>query len=126
MKRPLGFACLALYLCVAMPAWAAEDRLIVLWSCEMKEGATVEKVRELGNRLMAYAKKAEPDYRGYAMTTIMGDRTRLLLVDSYPNVSGWEKIREAFQKPEGLAIDAEYPELMTCTDTSMHNLIEYE
>ena len=98
MKRTLASVCLALGLTSAGFVWAAEDRVVVVWSCELKDGATIEQVRELGRRLMAYVRKYDPDYRGYAMSTIFGDRTRIQLVDSYAGVDAWEMTRKEFQK----------------------------
>jgi len=111
---------LALALCLA-PFLAFADsgdvRTVEMWQCELKDGKKMEEVQANNEKWLAMTRKVtgSDEIRSYAMTTVVGDQSNFVFVDTYPDLATWSAAKSAEKSAEGDAISAAFEELMDCS-----------
>jgi len=110
---------LAVLLCFT-PFLALADsgdiRVVEMWQCELKEGKEMGDVKANNTKWLAMSKKAggSDAINSYSMSAVVGDLTKFMFIDSYPDMATWAKVKSAEDTPEGEAIEATFNELMEC------------
>ena len=105
---------------------SAEDRISQVWTCTLTDGHTADELEAVHAKWVVWA-NAQPGgegIRGSVATPAVGlDLTVVLMIDSYPSLAAMTADCEAYYgSDEGLALEAEYAELSTCTSNALWNV----
>ena len=105
---------------------AGDVRIVEMWQCELKEGQKMEDVKANNTKWLAMTRKeaASDDVRSYALSTIVGDQSKFVFVDTFPNLAAWSAAKSA-ESEEGKAIEATFNELMECTKNRLFKGTEH-
>jgi len=105
---------------------AGDVRIVEMWQCELKEGQKMEDVKANNTKWLAMTRKeaASDDVRSYALSTIVGDQSKFVFVDTFPNLAAWSAAKSA-ESEEGKAIVATFNELMECTKNRLFKSTEH-
>ena len=105
---------------------AGDVRIVEMWQCELKEGQKMEDVKANNTKWLAMTRKeaASDDVRSYALSTIVGDQSKFVFVDTFPNLAAWSAAKSA-ESEEGKAIEASFNELMDCTKNRLFKGTEH-
>ena len=95
--------------------------IVEMWKCELKEGVKAEDVEATNKKWLAMTRKAagSDEVNSYMLTTIVGDQTRFLFADIFPNMATWGAAKDA-ESEESDAIEATFNEMMECTDNRLY------
>jgi len=107
-------------------AASADTRFIEVWNCKMLDGKTVEQVQAANKTWLTFVngKGQDGGVRSYVMTSVVGDSTGFIFVDSYPSMAAWATTRTALKTPEGLAADAAVTSVSQCATNTLHDSTE--
>ena len=105
---------------------AGDVRIVEMWQCELKEGQKMEDVKANNTKWLAMTRKeaASDDVRSYALSTVVGDQSKFVFVDTFPNLAAWSAAKSA-ESEEGKAIEATFNELMDCTKNRLFKSTEH-
>jgi len=105
---------------------AGDVRIVEMWQCELKEGQKMEDVKANNTKWLALTRKeaASDDVRSYALSSIVGDQSNFVFVDTFPNLAAWSAAKSA-KSEEGKAIEATFNELMECTKNRLFESTEH-
>ena len=102
---------------------AADDdtAIVEMWKCELKEGKKMEEVEANNKKWLAMTRKTagSDEVNSYALTTLVGDQTKFLFADVFPDMEAWSAAKSA-ESEEGDAIEAAFNELMECSDNRLY------
>jgi len=106
---------------------AGDERIVEMWQCELKEGKEMEAVQANNTKWLALTRKqaGSDDVRSYALSTIVGDLSKFVFVDTFPNLAAWSAAKSAAESDEGKAIEATFDELMDCTKNRLYKSTEH-
>jgi hypothetical protein len=65
------------------------------------------------------------EVRSYALRTVVGDLTKFVFADTYPNMAAWPAAKSAEESAEGKAIEAAFEDLMECTKNRLYESTEH-
>jgi hypothetical protein len=65
------------------------------------------------------------DVRSYALSTVVGDLTKFVFADTYPNMAAWSAAKSAEESAEGKAIEAAFEALMECEKNRLYESTEH-
>ena len=105
---------------------AGDVRIVEMWQCELKDGQKMEDVKANNTKWLALTRKeaASNDVRSYALNTIVGDQSKFVFVDTFPNLAAWSAAKSA-ESEEGKAIEATFDTLMECTKNRLYESTEH-
>ena len=105
---------------------AGDVRIVEMWQCELKEGQKMEDVKANNTKWLALTRKeaASDDVRSYALSTVVGDQSKFVFVDTFPDLAAWSAAKSA-KSEEGKAIEATFNELMECTKNRLFESTEH-
>jgi hypothetical protein len=105
---------------------AGDVRIVEMWQCELKEGQKMEDVKANNTKWLAMTRKeaASDDVRSYALSTLVGDQSIFVFVDTFPNLAAWSAAKSA-ESEEGKAIEATFNDLMECTKNRLFKGTEH-
>ena len=105
---------------------AGDVRVVEMWQCELKDGQKMEDVKANNTKWLAMTRKeaASDDVRSYALSTIVGDQSKFVFVDTFPNLAAWSAAKSA-ESEEGKAIEAAFDNLMSCTKNRLYESTEH-
>jgi len=106
---------------------AGDVRIVEMWQCELKEGQKMEDVKANNTKWLALTRKeaASDDVRSYALSTVVGDLTKFVFVDTFPDMAAWSAAKSAAESDEGKAIEAAFENLMECTKNRLFESTEH-
>lgn len=121
MKKILWISLLLIIPGIALAAENA-PRYAETWQCELKDGKTMEEVQANNVKWLAHTRKTAgtDSVNSYAFQPIVGDQTKFVFIDSYPDLAAWAAAKSAEQTEEGKAIEAAFGELMECTKNHLY------
>lgn len=110
---------------LAAPLLAAADdhtRIVEFWKCELKDGKEMSDVEANNKKWLAMTRQAagSDQVNSYMMTTVVGDQTKFMFADVYPDMASWGAAKSAEESDQGAAIEATFDELMDCTDNRLY------
>ncbi|MGI9328816.1 MAG: hypothetical protein ACR2PZ_26610 [Pseudomonadales bacterium] len=111
-----------------LPAQAAENRILYIWTCELNEGKTSDDVQKANSVWIKFVNKQVPKggIRSFVVSPIVGDATKFRYLDSYPDLTAWTAMDKAMKSDRGQEIEASLNEAATCSHSSLHNAVETE
>ncbi len=76
---------------LASTALSAEERVVNLVTCELKEGKTTDDLHAANGRWVRYMNDNVPggDIRSFPAMPIVGEFSHFLYIDSFPNLTSW-------------------------------------
>lgn len=100
-----------------------DSAVVEMWKCELKEGKEMKDVEANNKKWLAMTRKTagSEDVNSYMLTTVVGDQTKFLFADAYPDMKAWAAAKSADDTEEGEAIEAAFNDLMDCTDNRLYN-----
>jgi len=115
--------CLSPVFCLAD---SGDTRTIEMWQCELKDGKTMDEVRANNSKWLALTRKqaGSDSVNSFALQSVVGDLTKFLFVDSYPDMATWSAAKSA-KSDEGKAIEAAFNELMECTKNRLYESTQH-
>jgi len=98
------------------------ERTVVMWKCKYAEGKTKEDVQAVNAKWLKIASAAsdEGEVQSYVLTTVVGDTTGFMFVDTFPSASAWVAMRGAMKSEEGKALDKEFEAVCTCSHSALY------
>ncbi|TRX56592.1 hypothetical protein [Thalassomonas sp. M1454] len=101
----------------------ADARIEQVWSCTLKEGKSIEDVKVLNSKWVAYVNKAVKggDIRSYVVTPIVGNLGTFVFVDSFPNMESWAAKKAVMETDEGKKIDESFADVSECQKNSLYS-----
>ena len=117
--RGLILAGIVLGICMAANA---DSRVDEVWQCTLKDGKTIEEAKTTNTAWLKWANAnvAGGDIQSSTVTSIVGDTSRFIYVDSYPSLESWAATKAAFDSPEGRAVEAAINELADCSENRLY------
>jgi len=105
---------------------AGDVRIVEMWQCELKDGQKMEDVKANNTKWLALTRKeaASDDVRSYALSTVVGDQSKFVFIDTFPNLAAWSAAKSA-ESEEGKAIEAAFENLMECTKNRLYEGTEH-
>jgi hypothetical protein len=105
----------------------AEDRVVELWTCTLKDGKTLEDAKQVNAKWLKFQNDTNPGagIRSWGLTSIVGQLGGLTYLDSFPSLDAWAKSRAASTTPAGVAVDAEFDAVVTCSETRLFQATEH-
>jgi hypothetical protein len=112
-------------ICLAANAGTRVDEV---WRCTLNEGKTLEDVHAANGAWVKFvnAKVEGGDIHSYVATSIVGDSTQFLYVDSFPNMKAWIATKAEIETEQGQAIEAALNEIASCSSNSLYSSTETE
>lgn len=106
-------------------AAAAEDRVVLIWDCDLNEGKTMDDVKAANDRWVAYVnKEAGGDIRSFVASPVVGETSGFRYLDSFPSLEAWSAQSDAMQADAGQAIEAALNEAAACERSTLYNAEE--
>jgi len=107
-------------------AASADTRFIEVWNCKLRDGKTIEQAQAANKTWLTFVngKGEAGGVQSYVMTSVVGDSTSFIFVDSYPSMAAWATTRAALKTPEGLAADAVVIGVSQCASNTLHESTE--
>lgn len=104
----------------------AEDRVVVIWNCELNDGMTQDDVQKVNGRWVKFVNEnvAGGDIRSFALTPIIGDTTKFQYIDSFPNLEAWTGMQTAMDSDAGRSLVEAFDALQKCSNNTLHNAVE--
>ena len=101
-----------LFLSVAVHA----EPISIVWYCQLKDGSTKEDAMEINARWLKWARATggSDEITSSYVSTVIGDLSGFMWVDSYPDIATWGKVADADSE-----FDAEFNEVSTCSGNRM-------
>jgi hypothetical protein len=109
----------ALTFCVAA---SAETRIVEVWSCTLRDGKTIEQVKQANAKWLEFVNGQVKGggVESYTMSAIVGSLDHFTFADSYPDMAAWSASKAAFKTPAGQAVDAGVSSLAECNSNSLY------
>ena len=100
----------------------ANSRVDEVWQCTLKDGKTIEEVKAANSAWVKWANAnvAGGDIQSSTVTTIVGDTSSFIFVDSYPSLESWAATKAAFDSPEGEAVEDAINETADCNQNRLY------
>ena len=107
-------------------AASADTRIIEVWNCKTLDGKTIEQVQAANKTWLTFVngKGQAGGVRSYVMTSVVGDSTGFIFVDSYPSMAAWTTTKAALKTPEGVVVEASITGVSLCTTNTLHESTE--
>ena len=94
-----------------------------VWQCELKEGKEMKDVMANNKRWLAHTRKmaGTDEINSWSLQTAVGDLTKFVFIDGYPDMKAWAAAKSAEESEEGKAIEETFNLLMDCTKNRLYN-----
>ena len=120
MKKLLPGAFVALVtLCLSSVATA--DSVAEVWTCEVKEGKTIEDVQATNSKWLKWI-NAHVEGGGITSsigTAVVGNNDIFIFVDTYPNLATWAAAKDVLDSDEGGEIDELFEDVSECSENRL-------
>ena len=82
----------------------------------------MKDVEANNSKWLALARKTtgSDEINSYMLSTVVGDQTRFVFADIYPDMATWGSQKSADDTEEGKAIEATFNELIDCSDNRLY------
>ncbi len=120
MKKLLPGAFVALVsLCLSSIAMA--DSVAEVWTCEVKEGKTIEDVQATNSKWLKWI-NAHVEGGGITSsigTAVVGNNDIFIFVDTYPNLATWAAAKDVLDSDEGDEIEDLFEDVDDCSENRL-------
>jgi hypothetical protein len=126
MKRSIIKTLLLTTAVTLSTAASADTRFIEAWNCKLLDGKTIEQVQAANKVWLTFVNGNVEGggVKSYVMTSVVGDSTSFMFVDSYPSLTTWSATKAALKTPEGVAAEAGIIGVSLCPTNTLHESTE--
>jgi len=120
MKKLISGAFVALAT-VCLCGTAMADGIVEAWTCEVKEGKSIEDVQATNSKWLKWI-NAHVEGGGIASsigTTIVGNAEIFIFVDTYPNLATWAAAKDALDSDAGDELDDLFADVSECSENRL-------
>lgn len=92
------------------------EPISIVWYCQLKDGSTKDDAMEINARWLKWARATggSDEITSAYVSTVVGDISGFMWVDTYPDIATWGKVTDAESE-----FDAEFAEISTCSGNRM-------
>lgn len=125
MRKAISTMFATLLLGAAASAFSETDTLVI-WTCTLNDGKTMDDVAAANGRWVKYQNRVNEGatIRSWGAESIIGD-TGFVYIDSFPSLEVWSAARDAMEAEEGVAIGDALDEAATCSSNSLYEATEH-
>ena len=110
---------------LAAPGLALADdhtSIVEFWKCELKDGVEMDDVKANNEKWLALTRKTAgtEEVVSYMLTTVVGDQSKFLFADVFPDMKAWAAAKSAEESDEGKAIEDAFDAMMDCEDNRLY------
>ena len=100
----------------------AETSIDEVWQCTLNEGKSMEDVHAANSKWVKYvnANVKGGDISSATVVAIVGDNSRFIFVDTFPDMQSWIGTRAAMETSAGARVEAELEKVASCTSNTLH------
>ena len=100
---------------------AAADDYREVWQCEANEGKTLEDIQAINSQWLKWMRdNVNEDIESAVLTSVVGDMTGFLFVDTYPSLEVWSEGKTAQDETDELDdVDAAFNDAVECGETRL-------
>ena len=100
-----------------LSAAVSADPVSVVFTCELKEGKTKEDAMAINAKWLKWARATggSDEITSSYVSTVIGDLSSFMWVDTYPDIVTWGKISEGDS-----GLDDEFNEVSSCSSNRMY------
>lgn len=113
----------ALFVLAAAGVAAQEESAVVeMWTCELKEGKTIEEVKATNSKWVALInqKVENGEVSSHVLSNVVGNPETFGFADIFPSLEIWAEAKRAGQGDDFKEIDDEFDAQSDCTSNSLH------
>lgn len=109
--------CTSLFLSMAANA----DSVIESWQCKLKDDAKIEDVQAVNSKWLKWVNDHTEggEISSSLGTAVVGNVTKFIFVDSYPDMATWAAAKDALDSDEGNEIDGMFEEVSECSENRL-------
>lgn len=104
----------------------AEDRVIEMFNCDLRDGKTVADVQVANGKWLKFVngKVKGGGVRSFVLTNIVGAPQGFRFADSYPDLNAWTATKAALETDEGKAVESQIEAVADCTSNMLSRMQE--
>lgn len=102
----------------------ANKNIVDVWQCKLKEGKTMKDVASVNDKWVKFMNETVKGggINSYDLEPRVGDHSRFLYVDVYPNMQAWAAGENAMEKSDaGKALQKELNAIAKCSSNSLYS-----
>jgi hypothetical protein len=125
MNRLLPVTFVAIFT-LGLSGIAAADTIAETWTCEVKEGKTIEDVQAINSKWVEWV-NAHVEGGGITSSigeAVIGNVEHFIFVDTYPNLATWAATKDALDSEAGAALDELFEDVSECSENRLWRLTE--
>lgn len=100
---------------------AAADSIAETWTCEVKEGKSIEDVQATNSKWLKWI-NAHVEGGGITSsigTAVVGNIETFIFVDTYPNLATWAAAKDVLDSDEGDEIEDLFEDVSECSENRL-------
>jgi hypothetical protein len=100
---------------------AAADSIAETWTCEVKEGKSIEDVQATNRKWLKWI-NAHVEGGGITSsigTAVVGNIETFIFVDTYPNLATWAAAKDVLDSDEGDEIEDLFEDVSECSENRL-------
>ena len=120
MKKLLSGALIAL-VALFLSSIATADSIAEAWTCELKDDKSIEDVQAVNSKWLKWI-NAHVEGGGITSsvgTSVVGDSTVFIFVDTYPNLTTWAAAKDVLDSDEGDEMDELFADVSECSENRL-------
>ncbi len=120
MKKLIPGAFIAL-VTLCLSGIAAADSIAETWTCEIKEGKSIEDVQAINSKWLKWinAHVEGGGIKSSVGSTVVGNTEIFIFVDTYPNLAKWAAAKDALDSEEGEELDDLFEDVSECSENRL-------
>lgn len=100
---------------------AIADSVIESWQCELKDDASIEDVQAINSKWLKWVNDNADggEIKSAVGTAIVGNVTRFIFVDTYPDLATWASAKDALESDEADEFDEMFEDVSECKENRL-------
>jgi hypothetical protein len=100
---------------------ANADSVIESWQCELKDDAKVEDVQAVNSKWLKWINDHTEggEISSSVGSAVVGNLTRFIFVDSYPDMATWAAAKDALESDEADEINEMFEDVSECSENRL-------
>jgi hypothetical protein len=113
--------CILIALALAFSSSAVfADSVVAAYTCELKDGKEVEELQARNSKWLKWVRaNVNENIESAVGTSIVGDQTIFLFVDTYPDLSTWAATQTALDSDAASELEDMFDDLAECSSNRL-------
>ncbi len=108
---------------LALSGAAFADNYVEVWTCTLEDDKKVEDVQTANSVWLAYVhKNISEDITSSVLTSVVGDSTGFVFVDSFPDLDTWARAKTRLDSDEADELEDLFEGIFECSENSLHKV----